>query len=120
MQPAGVYNFVEKYTRTPGNAPQFLYCYNFCLNTSVYDIQPSGALNTNRFNLIEFELTTYTPPLDPYAQVLTICDPETGDIVGINKPTWRIYEYNYNLQLFEERFNVVTFIGGNCGLEYAT
>ena len=119
-QPSGVYNFVEKYTRTPGNAPSFLYCYNFCLNTSPYDIQPSGALNTNRFNLIEFELTTNIPPLDPYAQVLTICDPDTGDIVGINKPTWRIYEYNYNLQLFEERFNIVTFIGGNCGLQYAT
>ena len=119
-QPSGVYNFVEKYTRTPGNAPAFLYCYNFCLNTSPYDIQPSGELNTNRFNSIEFELTTNIPPLDPYAQVLTICDPDTGDIVGINKPTWRIYEYNYNLQLFEERFNIVTFIGGNCGLQYAT
>jgi hypothetical protein len=120
LQPAGVYNFLEKYTRTAGNAPLYLYCYNFCLNTSAYDLQPSGALNTNRYNLIEFEITTCIPPLDPYAQVLTICDPQTGDIVGINKPTWRIYEYNYNLQLFEERLNIVTFVGGNCGLQYAT
>jgi len=120
LQPSGVYSFVEKYVRTAGNAPPFLYCYNFCLNTSPFDLQPSGALNTNRFNLIEFEFTTIVPALDPYAQVLTICDPTTGDIVGINKPTWRIYEYNFNLQLFEERFNVVTFIGGNCGLQYAT
>lgn len=120
LQPSGVYNFVEKYVRTAGNAPQYLYCYNFCLNTSPFDLQPSGALNMNRFNLIEFEFTTITPQLDPYAQVLTICDPQSGDIIGINKPTWRIYEYNYNLQLFEERINVVTFIGGNCGLQYAT
>jgi hypothetical protein len=120
LQVAGVYNYVEKYVRTTGNAPPFLYCYNFCLNTSPFDLQPSGAINMNRFSLIEFELTTVTPPLDPYAQVLTICDPQSGDIIGINKPTWRIYEYNFNLQLFEERLNIITFVGGNCGLQYAT
>jgi hypothetical protein len=58
--------------------------------------------------------------LDPYAQVLTICDPESGELIGVNKPTWRIYNYNYNMTLFEERINVVTFIGGNAALMYAT
>ena len=28
-------------------------------------------------------------------------------------------EYNYNLVLFEERYNVLSFIGGYCGLLYA-
>ena len=120
MQPAGVYNYIEKYTRTPSNAPDGLYCYNFCMNTSPYDLQPSGALNTNRFTVIEFEFNTTVPPLDNYAQTLQICDPTTGAIVGINKPTWRIYKYNYNLVLFEERINIITFIGGNAGLMYAT
>ena len=120
IQPAGVYSFIEKYTRTLGNAPPGLYCYNFCLNTSPFDLQPSGAINMNRFNTIEFEFTTIIPPLDPFAQVLTICDPETRDIIGINKPTWRIYEYNYNLILMEERINMITFVGGNAGLMYAT
>ena len=120
IQPAGIFNYVEKYTRTPGNAPPGLYCYNFCLNTSPYDLQPSGALNMNRFVNIQMEFTTIVPPLDPLAQVLTICDPETGDIIGINKSTWRIYDYNFNFILFEERINVVTFVGGNCGLMYAT
>jgi hypothetical protein len=41
-------------------------------------------------------------------------------VVGINKPTWRIYDYYYNMVLFEERYNVVNFIGGNVGLMYAT
>ena len=118
--PAGVFNYVEKYTRTGGNAPPGLYCYNFCLNTSPYDTQPSGAMNMNRFTNIQFEFTTVTPPLDPLAQVLTICDPDSGEIVGINKPTWRIYSYNYNLYVMEERINVVTFVGGNAGLQYAT
>jgi hypothetical protein len=120
IQPAGVYNYIEKYIRTSGNAPQGLYCYNFCLNTNPFDLQPSGAINTNRFNTIEFEFTTINPPLDPLAQVLTICDPDTGNIIGVNKPTWRIYDYNFNMVLFEERINVVTFIGGNAGLMYAT
>ena len=118
--PEGVFNFVEKYVRTAGNAPEGLYCYNFCLNTDPFQTQPSGAMNMSRFTNIQFEFTTISPPVDPYAQVLTICDPTTGDIVGINKPTWRIYDYNFNLFIIEERINMIIFIGGNAGLLYAT
>ena len=118
IQPAGVYNLIEKYTRTAGAAQDGLYCYNFSLNTM--EMQPSGAINMNRFNQIEFEFTTITPPLDPLAQVLTICDPQTGDIIGVNKPTWQIYDYNFNMRVFEERINMITFVGGNAGLMYAT
>jgi len=120
MQPVGVYNYIEKYVKTAGFAPSGIYCYNFCLNTNPFDLQPSGALNSNRFNLIEFEFNTITPPTDPNAQTLTICDPSTGTIIGVNKPTWRIYNYNYNLFLMEERINVITFVSGNAGLMYAT
>jgi len=121
IQPAYVYQYIEKCCRTPGFQPvDGLYCYNFCLNSDPNDLQPSGAINMNRFNQIEFEFTTVIPQLDPLAQVLTICDPETGDIIGINKPTWRIYDYNFNFVLFEERINIVTFVGGNAGLMYAT
>ena len=118
--PVGVYNFVEKYTRTDGFAPNGLYCYNFCLDTSPYSLQPSGAMNMSRFTNVEFEFTTINPPIDPYAQVLTICDPTTGEVIGINKPTWRIYNYNYDLYVIEERVNMVIFVGGNAGLMYAT
>jgi len=118
--PVEVYNFVEKYVRTKGNAPPGLYCYNFGLNTDPFVVQPSGAMNMNRFTNIQFEFTTISPPVDPYAQVLTICDPTTGDIVGINKPTWRIYDYNFDMYLMEERVNMVIFVGGNAALLYAT
>jgi hypothetical protein len=116
---AGVYNFIEKYVRTAGYAPPGLFCYNFCLNTDPFQLQPSGAMNMSRFTNIQLEMTTISPPVDPYAQVLTICDPATGDIVGINKPTWRIYDYNFNMYLIEERVNMVIFVGGNAGLMYA-
>ena len=120
IQPAGVYDYIEKYIRTTGNAPPGLYCYNFGIHSNNSDLQPSGAINMSRFSQIELEFTTIIPPLDPLAQSLTICDPETGQIIGINKPTWRIYDYNFNLHLFEERINIINFTGGNAGLMYAT
>jgi hypothetical protein len=120
IQPAGVYDLIEKHVRTSGNAPSGLYCYNFSIHSNNSDMQPSGAINMNLHNQIELEFTTIIPPLDPFAQSLTICDPETGNIIGINKPTWRLYDYNFDLHLFEERINVVIFMGGNAGLAYAT
>ena len=116
---AGVFNFVEKYARSNGNAPDGLYCYNFGLHTSPYDFQPSGAINLSKFKNIEFEFTTYQPPLDPSAQVFVICNPDGGEVIGVNKPTWRVYDYNYDLTVLEERYNVLTFTSGNAGLMYA-
>ena len=122
---AGVYNYIEKYVRTKGNAPDGLYCYNLCLDTDPFNLQPSGALNTSKFSNVQFEFTTFYPPLDPSANFLTICDQETSPItnaaipIGVNKPTWRIYDYNYNLVILEERFNMVVFMSGNVGLMYA-
>ena len=116
---AGVYNYVEKYVRTSGSAPFGLYLYNFGLDADNETYQPSGAINMSKFSTIELEFNTYTPPLDPSANYYTICDPETGIPIGVNKPQWRIYDYNYDLTVLEERYNVITFIGGNCALMYA-
>jgi hypothetical protein len=114
----GVFDYVEKYVRTSGNAPDGLYCYNFCLHTSPTDFQPSGAINMSKFNLIEFEVTTYAPPMDASAQFFTICD-GSGNVIGINKPNWRLYDYNYDLNILEERYNILTFVSGNAGLMFA-
>jgi hypothetical protein len=116
---AGVYNYVEKYVRTSGNAPDGLYHYSFAINNDPFDFQPSGAMNMSKFKEIQLEFTTHSPPLDEEAKFYTICDPSSGTIIGVNKPSWRIYDYNYDLTVFEERYNVLTFIGGNCGLMYA-
>ena len=116
---ADVYDYIEKYARTNGNGKDGLYCYNFCLNTNPSDTQPNGAMNMSKFNKIELEINTFVPPLDPSAQTFTICDPDTGEIIGVNKPTWRIYDYNYDLTVLEERYNVVVFTAGNAGLMYA-
>jgi hypothetical protein len=115
---SGIYNYIEKYTRTPGFATEGIYCYNFCLNTDPRDNQPSGALNLNKFKNIQLEITTYVPPIDPRSSYDVICD-VCGNAIGVRKSNWRLYDYNYNMTLYEERYNVLTFIGGNCGMLYA-
>ena len=117
--PAGVYDYVEKYVRTGGYAKPGLYCYNFNLNTSPFDLQPSGGMNVSKFRSIQFEYRTYYPPMDPSAQFYTICDPSSGLPIAVNKPTWRVYDYTYDLHVMEERYNVVIFESGNAGLMYA-
>ena len=115
----GIYDYIEKYTRTPGSAKDGLYCYNFCLDTSPYNYQPSGAINLSKFKNIELELTTYVPQIDPVnSNFQVICD-GNGTPIGINKQNWRLYEYNFNMKIFEERYNVLSFIGGTCGMMYA-
>ena len=120
VQPAGIYQYVEKYTKSNGCSDEGIYCYNFCLNTALNDLQPSGAANLSKFGKLEVELNTIIPALDVNAQTQAICDPTTGNIVGINKSTWRLYQYTYNLVMFQERYNILTFTSGNCGLMYAT
>ena len=115
----GVYDFIEKYTRTPGFAKEGIYCYNFCLNTSPFEYQPSGAINLSKFKTIELEVLTYTPTIDQTASNYEITCSETGEVIGIRKSNWRLYEYNYNMTLYEERYNILSFIGGNCGMMYA-
>ena len=120
---AGVFEYVEKYVRTSGNAKEGLYCYNFCINTSPFDLQPSGAMNMSKFSKVELEFTTYTPPLDPNSVTYQICIPPNGLTpsipIGVNKPSWRIFDYTYDMHLFEERYNIVKFISGNCSLMYS-
>jgi len=115
----GIYNYVEKYTRTAGFAKEGLYCYNFCLNTNPYDIQPCGALNLSNFKTIELEITTNTPPLDLANSSYDIVCDIAGNPIGVRKTNWKLYNYNYNLTIYEERYNILSFIGGNCGMLYA-
>ena len=117
----GVYDYIEKYTRTQAFAKEGIYCYNFCLNTSPFEYQPSGAINMSKFKTIELEITTYVPTLKTNQgenAFNIICD-NSGNIIGVRKQNWQLYDYNYDMVLYEERYNVLTFIGGNCGMLYA-
>ena len=117
-QDSGVLNYIEKYTRTKGNSGNGVYCYNFCINTNPFDFQPNGALNTSMFKDIEFELTTHQPPMTETPSISTICN-ELGEIIGVSKPAWNMYQYTYDLTVLEERYNILSFISGNAALKFA-
>jgi len=114
----GIYDYVEKYTRTQSFAKEGLYCYNFCLNTSPFEYQPSGAINMSKFKTVELEITTFVPSINKNASYDFFCD-ASGNTIGVRKQNWQLYDYNYDMVLYEERYNVLTFIGGNCGMLYA-
>ena len=117
--PRGVFEYIEKYSRTYGYAREGLYCYQFCLDTNPQSYQPSGAINLSKFKNIELEFVTYIPQVDARnSNYEVICNAD-GDAIAVNKSNWRLYEYTYNLTLFEERYNVLSFIGGSCGMLYA-
>ena len=124
---SGIYKYVEKYQRSGGGGTDSdgLLCYNFCLHTNPFDLQPSGAINMSRFSNIEIEITTHTPPIDKLAQYANICTDVTnadGSVdkvqIGVNKPSWNVYEYTYDIHLMEERYNIVKFTAGNVGLMF--
>jgi len=115
---SGIYNYIEKYVRCRGGAKDGLYCYNFCLNTSPFEYQPSGAINLSKFRVIELEVTTYVPPVDIGTSTFTVIYDAKGTPIGTTAPNWKIYEYNYNMKVFEERYNILSFVGGNCGMLY--
>lgn len=114
----GVYNYVEKYIRTNGSAKDGLYCYNFSLQSSPFEYQPSGAMNMDKFENVEFQFNTLQPPPNSNPPVDEICD-EEGNVIGTRKNLWSLNEYNYDLEIFEERYNVVMFSSGMCGLMFA-
>jgi hypothetical protein len=118
-RPSGIFNKIEKFTKTNGNSNEFLYNYAFCLNTDYKKYQPDGAFNTNKFKNIEFEYNlTSNPPINPDASNVSICDPETREIIGVVQDPTNIYKYNYNMYIYEERYNVLSFQSGLADLIY--
>jgi hypothetical protein len=118
-RPAEMYLYEQQYSACPGaGSAQLpgLYCYNFCLNTSPYVLQPSGAMNLSKYNHIELAFSTIIPTPDPNATFTVVCDPETGTPIAASKSIFQLYDYMYNLLVIEERYNVLYFTGGNAAL----
>ena len=115
---AGVYRYIEKWFRTSGIAKDGLYCYNFCTNTNRTTYQPTGAQNTNKWKYVTFEFNTIEPPKNTNSDqnsVDILCDP-SGAIIGVRKDVWKLNEYNFDLRIFEERYNMIEIVGGRIGL----
>ena len=125
LHPAGLYNYIEKWIRTTGNAKDGLFCYNFCINSNKREYQPSGAQNMSLFNSIRLEFNTLEPPMNPDGkQFDLICSDPTatdpsGVIIGVRKNAFELYDYTYDMRVFEFRYNILSIISGRVGLMYA-
>jgi hypothetical protein len=111
---SNVYNYIEKYNRTNGYLTDDIYSYNFALNASSTDTQPSGAINISYFKRIEIEIQTFIPAIDNTTTVpfYIRCDTVGNPVEVTRKKPWDIYEYHYNFILYEEKYNIVTIHDG--------
>lgn len=116
--PAGVYAYIEKWWRTTGIAKYGLYCYNFCTNSSRLTYQPTGAQNANKVKYITFEFNTIQPPKndDPNSNNVDVLCDDNGEIIGIRKDVHTLNKYNFDLRIFEERYNMIEITSGRIGL----
>ncbi len=116
MLDSGVFNYIEKYMRSTGGAKDGLYVYQFGLNSNKREYQPSGAMNVNRFAEVNLEYNTIEPPFNPMgALVEYICDASSNPI-GFRKNTGSLNSYNFDMRVFEERYNVLVIKSGRAGL----
>ena len=121
-RPVSMFKYEQQYLTIPGQGQLTLpglYCYNYCLNTDPLQLQPSGAINLTKYSKIEISFTTISPPLNPDSSPLVICDPLTGQQLGVNKSTTNLYLYSFNVMVIEERYNILSFVGGNAALMFA-
>ena len=128
---SGIYNYIEKYSRSFGNSNEHLYCYNFCLNTNPSEIQPSGAINMSKFNKIEFEFEIFEPNINSEAvndsnsqTCVTRWKNENGVNVSYQEITyrknvWNLFDYAFDLHVMEEKYNILSFQSGNAGLMFS-
>jgi hypothetical protein len=113
---SGIFNYIEKYNRSTGGAKDGLYMYQFGLNSNKKEYQPSGAMNVNRFAEVSMEYNTIEPPFNPMgALVEYICDASSNPI-GFRKNTGSLNSYNFDMRVFEERYNVLVIKSGRAGL----
>jgi hypothetical protein len=116
---AGVCKYVEPYHRTPGMNKEGSYLYSFGTNTDIKQYQPYGGMNLDKFNLVELLIETIIPPpTKTDIEQHTICD-DDGSIIGFRKNVNDIYEYTYDLEVYEERYNVVIIKSGTLSMLFA-
>ncbi len=131
----GIISWIDVYSRSEGSGLEGVYYYNFCLNSSPFLYQPSGAVNLSAFSTINWKFKLkpsakkMSPPSliklfwEPQQIVASVnCDPLTNNseepiTTRINKT--ELYLWSFTLHIMEERYNIVEFIGGNVGLAFS-
>lgn len=114
-----IFEYIEPYARSNFIGKDGLYFYNFTTNTDVYNHQPLGGMNMDKFENIEFNFTLFTPEFDKEYTGQNICDPFDNEQIGVTRIIEKVFKYTYDLLMFEERYNVIQIKSGIIGMLYA-
>ena len=131
----GILAWVDIYSRSEGSGIEGTYYYNFCLNTSPFIYQPSGAVNLSAFNSInwQFKLNPTGRKIQLPSEVSLFydqpkivgrvsCDPISNDennpVVTRMEPK-NLFLWTYTLHIMEERYNILTIKNGVASLAFA-
>ena len=119
----GVYKYIEPYVRTEYDGKDDMYFYNYSSYTNHNQHQPFGGMNLDKFNEVQLNIKTILPPSvvgeEGAINAKTIKNPANCDQEITIKQAKYIYEYNFDLEVFTERFNVIVIKSGTIGLLFA-
>jgi hypothetical protein len=108
---ASVVSNIEQFTKCRGGATvnsHDVNFYSFELDAGPNNY-PSGVLNADFFSKFELAYSLNVPPVDPDAKFKTICDTENNVILATFKDMNGNYKYMYNMYVYVERYNKLTF-----------
>jgi hypothetical protein len=131
----GIVSWIDVYSRSEGAGLEGVYYYNFCLNSSPFLYQPSGAVNLSAFTTInwKFKLKSSAVKIEPPSFIKLFweqeqivasvnCDPLTNNseepITTRIKKT-ELYLWSFTLHIMEERYNILTIKNGVASLAFA-
>ena len=140
--PAGINNYLEKYLRVEGSPDDGIYCYNFnsekgtnlnpsgAMNlgkftdvafefTTIDPYREMVPANNETDNLLKFDINVNCTNngenfMEAYANKELYFNNSTpgGEIHTVNKQIFTNFDYNFNLHIMEERYNVFQISSG--------
>jgi hypothetical protein len=121
---ADYYNLVEPFLRSSGGWSRGVYNYSFCLNTNPYIMDPNGGANLINFRHIDYEYSNVDlleiRDISRVA-IIPLCQETINNEltpISYNKIDWQLYDYQFDLKIFEEHFNLLTISDGLASLEF--
>ncbi len=134
---AAVSAWVDRYRGSKGSGIDGVYYYNFCLETSPFIYQPSGAINISKFNVISWEYNLTNPELKFEENIINFnsylpsslsvtCDPISNSVTNSSNFSYtnkrnaqQNFQYTYTLHIMEERYNILQIENGIANLVFA-
>jgi len=127
----GVWEWMQKYQRSNAGFKEMpgLDFYTFEVKTNPASMQPSGAFNMSKYRRLTLMFTLLQAPLDPTfnnnvaaGQTQSIALPGGGSeavcLPVFNKNTLQNLAYNYDLNVYVEKYNMLVITNGLAGLAF--